>query len=206
MLRRMFLAMLLVAIGVLHAAAAERLNASVLDRPKAVPDFALVDGGGAAFTLHRLKGHWSLLAVGYTNCTDTCPFTMANLDAVVKATAARPNPPPAPMVVFVGVDPARDKAVIKQWVAQFNPHFIGITGQTAEIDKLVKGIGDFYHLEKKHKDGSYDVVHSGGVSVIDPAGRLRAKLLLPMPPKKTAEFLAVLMGDAPAVARADGAR
>jgi protein SCO1/2 len=206
MLRRTLIVLVFLTAGTFHAAAAERLNASVLDQPKTIPNFALVDGGGAAFTQQRLKGHWSLLAIGYTNCTDTCPFTMANLDAVVKAMADRPNPLPAPMVVFVGVDPARDKPVIKRWVAQFNPRFIGITGQVAAINTLVKGIGDFYHLGKPHKDGSYDVVHSGGVSVIDPAGRLRARLLLPMPPKKTAEFLARLMNDGPAIARANGAQ
>lgn len=206
MLRRTLIAILLLATGAFHAAAAERLNASVLSRPEAIPKFALVDGGGTAFTQQRLTGHWSLLAIGYTNCTDTCPFTMANLDAVVKAMAARPNALPEPMVVFVGVDPARDKPALKQWVDQFNPQFIGITGRNADIAALVKGIGGFYRLGKPHKDGSYDVTHSGGVSVIDPAGRVRARLLLPMPPEKTAEFLFHLMSGAPAIARADGAR
>jgi protein SCO1 len=206
MLRSILIAVLLLAASVTQASASDRLSVSVLDHPTAVPNFTLMDDAGAAFTQQQLKGHWSLLAVGYTNCPDTCPFTMADLDAVMSAIHAKPEPPADPMVVFVAVDPARDKPILKRWVAQFNPHFIGVTGQKSQIDALVKGIGGFYRLGKPHKDGSYDVVHSGGVSVIDPQGRMRARILLPMPPKATADFLVRLMHQPQATAQADGAR
>jgi protein SCO1 len=206
MLRSILIAALLVTAGVIQAGAADRLSASVLDHPTAVPDFALVDDNGEAFTQQQLKGHWSLLAVGYTNCPDTCPFTMADLDAVVRAIHARPQPPADPMVVFVAVDPARDKPVLKRWVEQFNPHFVGITGQKSEIDALVKGVDGFYRLGKPRKDGQYDVIHSGDVSVIDPQGRMRARISLPMPPKPTAAFLVKLMHHPQSVAQAEGAR
>jgi protein SCO1/2 len=189
-----------------QAFAEDRLDVSVLDHPTAVTDFALTDDNGAAFTLQRLKGHWSLLAVGYTNCPDVCPFTLSDLDAIVHLLDVRPGPPLEPMVVFVAVDPARDKPVLKRWVEQFNPHFIGITGQDSEIAGLVKSIGGFYQIGKPDKNGFYAVTHSGGVSVIDPEGRMRAHLLLPMPPKKTAAFLAQMMQTPQATAQADGSR
>jgi protein SCO1 len=206
MLRSLLVAALVVAASVTQAGGADRLSASVLEHPMAVPDFALVDDNGGAFTPQQLKGHWSLLAVGYTNCPDTCPFTMADLDAVVSAIHAEPQPPTDPMVVFVAVDPARDEPVLKRWVEQFNPRFVGVTGRKSQIDALVKGIGGFYRLGKPHKDGQYDVIHSGDVSVIDPQGRMRARISLPMPPKPTAAFLVELMRHGHTMAQAAGAR
>jgi len=206
MLRSILVAALVVAASVTQAGGADRLSASVLEHPMAVPDFALVDDNGGAFTPQQLKGHWSLLAVGYTNCPDTCPFTMADLDAVVSAIHAEPQPPTDPMVVFVAVDPARDEPVLKRWVEQFNPRFVGVTGRKSQIDALVKGIGGFYRLGKPHKDGQYDVIHSGDVSVIDPQGRMRARISLPMPPKPTAAFLVELMRHGHTMAQAAGAR
>jgi protein SCO1/2 len=193
MLRSLLIAALLVTASVTQVAA-ERLNATVLDHPPVVSDFALTDQNGAPFTLQQLQGHWSLLAIGYTSCPDVCPFTLANLNAVLQSIAAQPGPPAAPMVVFVAVDPARDKPVLKQWVEQFNPHFLGITGARAEIDKLVAAVGGVYRLGKPDASGWYSVAHSAAVAVIDPAGRVRAKLLPPMPPKETAAFLGRLMG------------
>ena len=207
MVRPILLAAALFATAAASQSVAEdRLDAKILDHPTAVADFSLSDDNGKAFTLEQLKGHWSLLAVGYTNCPDVCPFTMSDLDAIERALAALPAPPPRPMVVFVAVDPARDKPVLKQWVEQFNPQFIGITGQDSEITGLVKSIGGFYQIGKPDKTGFYVVTHSGGVSVIDPAGRMRARILLPMPPQKTAAFLAQMMQGPQATAQANGTR
>jgi protein SCO1/2 len=205
--RSILLAAALVVMTIMSQAYAEdRLNASVLDHPTSVTDFALTDDNGQPFSLQRLKGHWSLLAVGYTSCPDVCPFTMSDLDAVVHAIAALPGQPLEPMVVFVAVDPARDKPVLKDWVDQFNPGFFGITGQDSQIAGLVKSIGGFYQLGKPDKNGYYVVTHSGGVSVIDPEGRMRARVLLPMPPKKTAAFLTQMMQTARARAQPEGPR
>ena len=193
MLRRALLAFLLVVLGAAGAAAADRLDATVLNRPLALPDFALADQNGAPFTLQQLKGHWSLVAIGYTSCPDVCPFTLANLNSVLETAASQGSPNVAPMVIFVAVDPARDKPALKQWIEQFNPHFVGVTGEAAQIEKLVTALGGIYRLGKPDASGWYSVAHSAAVEVIDPEGRLRARLLPPMPPKETAGFLARLM-------------
>src|SRR5271170_932975 len=121
------IAALLVLIGTIHVGAADRMNLTVLDRPLVVRDFSLQDQDGKAFTRQQLDGHWSLLAIGYTSCPDICPFTLANLSAVLEAFGAGQAAPARPSVVFVAVDPARDKPVLKDWIEQFNPGFIGIT-------------------------------------------------------------------------------
>jgi protein SCO1 len=193
MLRRAVLALLLVFAGVTGAGAADRLDATVLSRPLVVPDFALADQNGAPFTLQQLKGHWSLLAIGYTSCPDVCPFTLANLNSVLETAASPGSSNVAPMVIFVAVDPARDKPALKQWIEQFNPHFVGVTGEPAQIEKLVTAVGGIYRLGKPDASGWYSVAHSAAVEVIDPEGRVRARLLPPMPPKETAGFLARLM-------------
>lgn len=202
--RRALLALLLVVAGASGAAAADRLDATMLDHPLALPDFALADQNGAPFTLQQLRGHWTLLVIGYTSCPDVCPFTLANLNSVLETAASQGSANVAPMVVFVAVDPARDKPVLKQWIEQFNPHFVGVTGEAAQIEKLVTAMGGIYRLGKPDASGWYSVAHSAAVEVIDPEGRVRARLLPPMPPKETAGFLARLMRSE-ATAEAGGA-
>jgi protein SCO1 len=188
MLRRALLALLLVVLGAIGAAAADRLEATVLERPLTLPEFALADQNGAPFTLRQLKGHWSLVTIGYTSCPDICPFTLANLNSVLETAAAQGSP-------NVAVDPARDKPALKQWIEQFNPHFVGVTGEPAQIETLVTALGGVYRLGKPDASGWYSVAHSAAVAVIDPEARLRARLLPPMPPKETAGFLARLMSE-----------
>jgi protein SCO1 len=199
MLRFVFLAATLLAMTATTPVSAEdRLLATVQDHPTRVANFTLTDDNGATFTDQRLFGHWTLMAVGYTNCPDVCPFTLSDLDAIIHVMIAQPKAPTPPMVVFVAVDPARDKPVLKDWLSQFNPNFLGITGADPQIERLVTSIGGFYRLGKPDKTGYYTVTHSGGISVIGPEGRVRAHVLLPMPPKQTAAFLIKMMRGAAA--------
>lgn len=206
MWRPIAIALCLVALSAMSAAGEERLNASVLQQPLAISEFALLDQNDRAFTLERLKGHWSLLEIGYTSCPDICPFTLGNLAAVLDEFRKRPGHPPAPSVVFLAVDPARDRPVLKGWIEQFDPRFIGMTGSDAQIAILAHAVGAAYRVGKPDRQGRYDVAHSAAVSVIDPQGRVRARLLPPFPPAASAGFLAGLMQDSQPIAQADGAR
>jgi protein SCO1 len=195
-------ALLLFGIAALAGPArAERLDAKLVEPPASLPAFALQDQSGRAFTPARLKGHWTLMAIGYTSCPDICPFTLDNLAKVVEALARRGDVAKAPQVVFVSVDPARDTGGLGKYVASFDPHFLGATGARQEIRTLVAALGDFYEIGKPDRSGDYEVAHSSEVSVIDPESRLRARLEPPMPPAETAAFLAGLMAKMPAQAR-----
>lgn len=165
-------------------------NGVKLDEPVALPSFSLEDHKGRPFDQDTLKGQWTLIMYGFTFCPDVCPFTLANLEAVSNETALRVRPDNVPKVVFVSVDPDRDKPVLEDYVAHFHPEFLGATGAREEIDRLVEGTDSFYRFAEQ--GDTYTVHHSSAIAVIDPDGAIRAKLQPPLQAGLIAEFLARL--------------
>ncbi len=163
-----------------------------LDKPRLIPEFVLSDKEGGTFTQSDLQDRWTLVMFGFNSCPDVCPFTMRNLEAAVAETSLRVRPDNVPDVVFVSVDPARDKDKVTDYARFFHPDFRGVTGEREQIDKLVKATDSFYRLMNPDSKGYYDVQHSAFVSVIGPDGKMRAKLEPPFHAGKTAEFLARL--------------
>src|SRR5579883_2309501 len=89
-----------------RAPAVELATGTVLSPPRRMPDFSLIDQHDAPFSEARLRGHWTLMFFGYTNCPDFCPTTLVTLAALDKR--LRAEGAPRPQVVFVSVDAARD--------------------------------------------------------------------------------------------------
>ena len=174
-------------------AAVARVNGVVFDRAVPVQAFTLNDHDGKPFTADQLKGRWSLILAGFTHCPDVCPFTLANLEQVVAELGLRVRPDRLPAVVFLAVDPDRDRANLKDYVVQFHPDFIGVTGEIGEIERALKGIDAVAIRAKPDSRGNYQVTHSAAVAVIDPQGRLAAKINPPFEPAPTADFLADLI-------------
>jgi protein SCO1 len=174
------------------AVAAPRVNGVILDQAVPVQAFALADHDGKPFTAEELKGRWSLVLAGFTNCPDVCPFTLANLEQVVAELGLRMRPDRLPRVIFLAVDPDRDRANLKDYVVQFHPDFIGVTGELDQIERALKGIDSVAIRAQPDARGNYQVSHSAAVAVVDPQGRLAAKISPPFDPEPTAEFLADL--------------
>jgi protein SCO1/2 len=155
-------------------------------RPKQLDEFALTDQDGRPFGLDRLQGHWSLVQIGYTSCPDVCPFTLANLKAVVVKLSTSVAAENVPQIVFLAVDPGRDAAALKQFVEHFGSPVVGITGGKQQIDKLVEDLGGFYRFDKGDGRGDYAVVHSSAVAVLNPQARMVAKIYPPFKIQDTA--------------------
>jgi len=191
--RRQLLAVNIIAAAVACATIAmARVSGVVLDRPQLVQAFTLDDHNGKPFTADSLKGHWSLILAGFTNCPDVCPFTLANLEQVVAELGLRVRPDHLPAVIFLAVDPDRDRPNLKDYVVQFHPDFVGVTGALDQIDRMLKGMDAIAVRSKLDAHGNYQVTHSAAVAVIDPLGRLCAKISPPFDPAPTAQFLADL--------------
>ena len=196
LLSAFFAAAVLTAAAVPVPLLAATSDPEMVSPAKPLPPFALTDHRGLSFKNDRLAGKWSLVLLGYTHCPDICPFTMQNLAAVIEQLTLRVPPEKLPQVIFVGVDQERDKPVLADYVTAFNPDFIGVTGDWPAIKILVDGVGGFARIDKR-KPGQedYQVSHTAFVSVIDPEGRIAARLNPPMEPARTAAFLAKLMRD-----------
>ena len=142
-------------------------------------DFSLIDNHGRGFGPAELRGAWSFMFFGYTNCPDYCPSTLTTLATLVKELRADKTLT-APRVIFVSVDAKRDTpAQLDKYVPYFDSEFIGLTAaDQSTIESTVKKWNVFVAVQPA-VDGSYTVDHSGDIFVIDPEGKLAAILTGP---------------------------
>ena len=151
-------------------------SGTLLAPPRALADFSLIDNQGRSFGAANLRGHWSLMFFGYTNCPDYCPTTLTTLAALAKQLRAAGFVAP-PQVIFVSVDAKRDTpARLDAFVPAFDPDFIGLTAPSQPaIEALAKKWGVAVAILSA-PNGDYIVDHSAAIFVIDPAGQLAAIL------------------------------
>jgi protein SCO1/2 len=153
------------------AADAPELKAGVFSPPRQAPDFSLDGSDGRALNLRRFKGKVVLLGFGFTWCPSVCPTTLATLAQARRklGSAAAADV----QIVYITVDPERDKAErLKEYLAAFDPTFVGGTGTAERLAVVRKDYGVF--AEKKGQGKDYQVAHSSFTYLIDRSGSLRA--------------------------------
>jgi len=160
----------------------ELTTGTLLTPSRRLAEFSLIDQNGRTFGTANLRGRWSVLFFGYTNCPDVCPATLATLAAVEKRLRAAKAIEP-PQVIFVSVDAKRDTpAQLARYVPYFDPQFIGLTAADQPgIEAVARQLGVAVIIEPA-ADGSYTVDHSAALFVVNPDGRLAAILTGPFTP------------------------
>ena len=150
--------------------------------PKQLNDFSTEDHNGKKFGLDNIKGKWSFLFFGYTNCPDICPITMSVMaDAYKKLSIEFENF----QTIFITVDPERDTTNnLSSYVSYFDKNFIGLKGNVKNESSLISQIGIAYYYNKNDKN--YLVDHPASIFLIDPEMRLLAKL---SPPHKSQKII-----------------
>ena len=170
-------------------APAEDLRAGAYEPPRAAPDFALDGADGTEARLSDHRGKAVLLTFGFTHCAAVCPTTLATLAqarAQMGAAAERVQ------VIFVTVDPERDTAAqMKDYLAAFDPTFIGATGEPAALAEVREAYGVSAVREGDGPD--YAMAHTSSIFLIDPAGRLRAMMPFGHGPEDFAHDVAMLL-------------
>jgi len=148
-------------------------SATILPEPLALPEVELVDQSGRRFSTTDLHGDFSLMFFGFTHCPDICPLSLQVL-ASARAQLKRSAPAFTPEVVFVSVDPFRDSAEgIRQYLANFDAEFTGVTASDEALAPLLKTLG--VTVQKNEQDGEYyNVVHNSTVYLIGPEAQLIA--------------------------------
>ena len=162
------------------------LDTTFLPQGKPLPDFKLIDHDKHSFDLARLQGKWSFMFFGYTNCPDICPITMKVMEQAWQRIP--PELAKDTQMIFVSVDRERDPPeTLKAYVQYFHKDFIGVTGETVQLDLLTRHIGILYGFEDAAPGSDeYLVSHSGQIVLIDPDARLRAVFSPPHEGKKIA--------------------
>lgn len=157
-------AVLLAACG----AGTHEFAGSVLDSEQPVPDFTL-QGVDGPVSLSDFKGQYVFVYFGYTFCPDICPNTLGKLSRAI----ADLNADDAEQVtaILISVDPERDTPeLLAEYVAHFNPRFVGLTGTKEEIDQA----GEAYYLYYEKHEGTvasgYLIDHSSRSFLVDKNG------------------------------------
>ncbi len=161
--------------------------------PVALPAFTLETDGGNPFTNDDLSGGWSLMLMGYTFCPDVCPTTLYDLSTLQSAINKSYPDSEIPRVVFIAVDPERDRELLPEYISSFEGSFVGATGAPEEISTVISGLRGFVKFEEKDADGNYAVHHSATVSLVNTSGEIVARINPPFDADKVAELIVGLM-------------
>jgi protein SCO1/2 len=127
--------------------------------------------GSKPVTAADYRGKIVLLYLGYTNCPDVCPTTLANLASVLRRLGSDAN---HVRILFVTVDPNRDTPqVLKEYVENFAPQIDGLRGTADQLEALARRYRLVYSVEPETKDHPYEVTHSSAIYVFDGSGAAR---------------------------------
>lgn len=134
-------------------------------------DFSMPDTNGKLRTLADYTGKAVVLFFGYTHCPDVCPTTMAELTQALQQLGPDGK---RVQVLFVTVDPERDTPqVLSQYVKAFDPSFVGLRPNDAQLAKVAKDFRVYYAKAPGTTPDNYTMNHTAASYVFDPSGKLR---------------------------------
>jgi protein SCO1 len=154
--------------------------------------FTLTGSDGQPVSDRDFAGQWRIHYFGYTFCPDVCPVDMRNIGAGLKlfeerapALAARVTP------IFITVDPERDTPpVVGQFVANFHPRAVGLTGTPEQIASVSKQFAIYAAKQPSPDPRGYLVDHARITYLLDPEGKPIAMLPADDSPEAVADALA----------------
>ena len=132
--------------------------------------FALTDQDGRTVTSDSLKGKPTLIYFGYAFCPDVCPTSLLLMETAVEKLG--PEAAKKVNLVFITVDPERDTPkLMKGYVENFGPTFIGLTGTTEQIAQVARAYRVYFQKVPGKDGGPYLMDHSSIVYLLDRNGR-----------------------------------
>ena len=150
------------------------LTGKILTRPMELDNFELIDQNNQTFNSESLKGNWTILFFGYTNCPDLCPTTIYKL-AEVKNDVNQNLPSKNFNTVLVTLDPDRDTPErLDEYIGYFDESMLGVTGTYKNIQSFSSNLSVFY--QRINKDGGYDFNHTASIFVFNQDGSLFATM------------------------------
>ncbi len=184
-----------------EAPAIEMAGLQWFDPPVKLPEEGLHQVSGEAFRWDWPQG-WTIAFFGYTHCPDVCPDAMAVL---ARAQARLGDEAPPHRIVFVSVDPYRDTPeVLREYLAYFYRHFVGVSGSPEALQRLAMVSGAFYDYEDPESgevievpdnaaiEAGYIVNHFGALVLVDRRGRMWGHLYLPIEVDKVVRLIEAL--------------
>ncbi|GGM66606.1 SCO family protein [Longimycelium tulufanense] len=148
-----------------------QLKAASFPSPLDVPKPDLVDLKGQPYDFaQQFRGKVTLLYFGYANCPDVCPTTMADIARAYQQLDEGQRK--RAQVVMVTSDPDRDTPeAFGEWLRQFNPDFVGVTGKVDDIVKAAHSVAIGLEAPKANDSGDYEVTHGAQVLLYTPEAK-----------------------------------
>jgi protein SCO1/2 len=143
----------------------------------------LANENGRVWNTKELHGRYGLLYFGFTMCPDICPDELEKMAEAVDLVNQKMGQTETGggdghgkekeyiTPVFVSIDPERDTvARVKEYVREFHPKLLGLTGSVAECKNAAKQYRVYYHKTGEADDADYLVDHSIIMYLVDKKG------------------------------------
>jgi len=178
-----FLAGLALCLGVILFVGARGAGTGVVQAAAIGGPFRLTDQDGQTVSDRDLMGKTFLVFFGFTHCPDVCPTTLFEISEIMRHLGPEADRTAA---LFISVDPERDTpAAMKDYMASFDPHVRGLTGDAAALAAVAKAYRVYYR-KVPLDGGDYTMDHTAIVYLMDKDGRF----VSPFNMRRTAEAAA----------------
>jgi protein SCO1 len=173
--------------------------ARLFPQARELPAYSLRQSDGTQLVPGELKGHWTIVFLGFTHCPDICPTTLAELAQAQKRWSALPDSV-RPRVLFVSVDPERDTPDrIGEYAHAFHKDTLAATADIPALEAFARSLSLVF-MKAEPEDGAppdqYSVDHSAALALLDPEGRMAGVIQPPLDPGAIAADLMALTQDA----------
>jgi len=160
--------------------------------PIELPEFTLSNQDGEAASLRDLRGRYTLLTFGFTNCPDICPLTLNDFERVADMLGDQAK---GVAFVFVSVDGRRDTPAMLRDYLDFRDMegIIGLTGDEEAVREFGAPLGLSFEIPDSASTGAYSVNHSAGSYLLDRQARWIKRYQFGLPPSRIATDLNALL-------------
>jgi|GEM_PF-271159 len=161
----------------------------LLEPPRPLVPFYLIDQHGVAVDRARLEGRWTLLFFDHTHCSDPCRATLAALAVTQEQLSIIEADSEELQVIFVSMDPRRDTSeVMTRYLSHFNAAFIGVVAELEALAGLTNQLG--VTQQQFDQPGNDNLAEDNGkVFVINPDVQWYASLFPPLEAARLTEMV-----------------
>jgi protein SCO1/2 len=150
--------------------AAQMMDDLMYGRGSVGGPFTLTDQTGKPRSDTDFRGKLMIVYFGYTYCPDVCPTSLLLMETALDKLG--PDAAKKVNLVFITIDPERDTTkLLKGYVENFGPTFIGLTGTPQQIADAARAYRVYYQKVPSKDGGPYLMDHSSIVYLLDRNGR-----------------------------------